>query len=92
MENEFEGTFEFFCQPTNTADDKKTVVYLTAKYDLKRFCEAQAFWLQKVIMTVSKEIKEKKDKEVVNEFHVKKVSCVPGAKGVSTYTIILKSY
>ena len=87
--NEFEGTFEFFCRPTKTGDNKKTIVELTTKYDLDFFCKAEKFWDQKITVRIVKEEFKDSEKPKKYDFLVMDDKHNKGAKDIKTFTIFL---
>lgn len=92
MKEKFSGTFEFFCRPTKTADNKKTVVELTGNYSLEEFCNAQSFWDEKITISFVKEHEKdmKKSNVIESSFVIKKVEPKTGAKGVKNYTVVME--
>lgn len=87
--NEFEGTFEFFCRPTKTADNKRTIVELTTKYDYDFFCLAEKFWDQKISLSIVKEEIKNHAKSVKFDFLVLDNKHNKGSKDIKTFTIFL---
>ncbi len=88
--SEFKGTFEFFCRPTKTADNKKTIVELTAGYNHDQFCEVEKFWDQKIILhLVKEEFKNSSKKSKSYNFLIFDNKHNKGSKDVKTFTIFM---
>ena len=90
MNNEFSGNFEAFVKPTKTADNKKTIVELTASYNFDEFCKSESFWDQTVRCSIVKE-EEQENQEAMQTyaFQVLDLKHNKGSKDVKTYTIVL---
>jgi len=85
----FNGTFIFFCKPTNTADNKKTVVELTADYDLDEFIGIQKLWDETVNMSIVKEELQNIETPKSYGFQVLAPRVNKGSKDTKTYTVFL---
>lgn len=87
--NEFEGTFEFFCRPTKTANNKKTIVELTSGYDHDQFCKAEEFWDQKIILNLVKEEMKKHETPQKFDFLIIDNKHNKGSKDIKIFTIVM---
>lgn len=87
---DYEGFFEFFCKPTKTADNKKTIVELVADYKLEDFIKIQKLWDQPVrVSFVKEELKDSED-PISYDFQLFPAPKVnKGSKDTKTFTVYL---
>ena len=86
---DFKGVFELFCKPTKTADNKKTVVELTAEYKLNEFMEVQKLWDETVNVSIVLEEVRDIETPVELDFIMLAPKVNKGSKDIKSFTVTI---